>query len=91
MKILEKCNYCGHLFIRKQNAEKYCSGHCRHEAQLESKRKYANKRNIRKNYNTRVKNLTTLGSWGTSSTSHPRKTFEEEHRSIKREMKHLRI
>lgn len=91
MIILEKCRYCGHLFIRKQNAEKYCSGHCKHEAQLESKRKYINNRNKRKNHNTRIKNLTELGSLGTHSSYHPKKDFEAEHRSIKAQMRMLRI
>ena len=89
--ILEKCRYCGKLFIKKSNAEKYCSQHCKHESTLESKRKYINKRNLRKSYNTRIKNITELGSWGTSSTSHMKQSFEDEIRSIKAEMKILRI
>lgn len=92
MLILEKCNYCGELFIKKSNANKYCSENCSHEAQLESKRRHINKRNIKeKHYNTRVKNLTTLGSLGTSSTCHRKLDFEEEARSIQRMRKFLKV
>ncbi len=91
MMFLEKCNYCGHLFVKKHNAMKYCCEHCRHESTLESKRKYINKRNVRKNHNTRIKNLTELGSLGTSSSYHPKKDFDEEYRSIRSQMRMLRI
>lgn len=91
MIVLEKCNYCGTLFIKKGNANKYCSDHCRHEAQLESKRKYINKRNLKKQHNTRIKNLSELGTLGTSSSYHPKKNFEEEYRSIRSQMRMLRI
>ena len=91
MILLEKCQYCGKLFIKKHNANKYCSHHCKHESQLESKRRYINKRNIRKSCNTRIKNITELGSWGTSSTSHRKENFDDELRSIKSEMRILRI
>lgn len=91
MIILKKCAFCGQLFILKSNAEKYCSTHCKHEARLESKRKYMNNRNKRKNYNTRVKNLTELGSLGTHSTCHAKKDFDAEHRSIRSQMRMLRL
>lgn len=89
--IIEKCSWCGTLFIKRSNAEKYCSSQCKHEASLESKRKYINKRNIKKIYNTRIKNLTTLGSLGTSSSYHMKPDFEEEHKSIRTELKMLKL
>ena len=89
--MLEKCSYCGKLFIKKSNANKYCCNHCRHESILESKRKHINKKNTRKSYNTRIKNITELGSWGTTSTSHRKKDFREEYQSIRSQMKILRI
>ena len=91
MKMLEKCNYCGKLFIKKGNANRYCSQSCKHESQLESKRRYSNKRNIRKSCNTRIKNITELGSWGTSSTSHRKPNFNDELRSVKAQIRMLRI
>ena len=91
MMMMGKCRYCGKLFIKKSNANQYCTEHCKHESALESKRKYINRRNIRKSCNTRIKNITELGSWGTSSTSHRKDSFEEEIRSIKSEMRLLRI
>ena len=91
MIFLEKCNYCGALFIKKGNANRYCCKDCKHEAKLESKRKYINKRNTRKTYNTRIKNLTTLGSMGTSCSYHRKPSFEEEYRSIRSEMKMLKL
>ena len=89
--MLGKCNYCGKLYIKKHNANKYCSNHCRHESSLESKRRYINKRNTRKSYNTRIKNITELGSLGTSSTCHRKPDFDDEYRSIRSEMRMLRI
>ena len=91
MIILAKCQYCGKLYIKKHNANKYCSKECKHESQLESKRKYINKRNLRKSYNTRIKNITELGSLGTSSTCHRKESFEDELRSIRSQIRILRI
>lgn len=91
LEIMEKCDYCGQLYIRKNNAQKYCSLHCKHEAQLESKRRYINNRNLQKHYNTRVKSITELGSLGTTSSCHRKSSFEEEIRSIRRMKKMLRI
>ena len=89
--LVEKCNYCGSLFIKTSNANKYCSEHCKYEAQLESKRKSANKRNLKRQYNTRVKNLTTLGSMGTVSSPHRHKDFKEEARIIKSQLRLIKI
>ena len=89
--MVEKCKFCGKLFIKKHNAQKYCCDKCSHEAELESKRKYINKRNRRKVFNTRIKNLTTLGSLGTNSSSHMKNSFEEEYDSIQTEMRMLKL
>lgn len=92
MLFIEKCAYCGNLFIKKTNATKYCSEKCKHESKLESKRKYINNRNLKeKFYNTRIKNITTLGSFGTSSTSKRKSSFKEEYKSIQSEMKMLKL
>ncbi len=85
--LVEKCRYCGRLFIKRSNAEKYCSQVCKHERQLESKREYINKRNLNKCYNTRVRNLTTLGSKGTITSPHRNPSFNEELRIIKSQLK----
>ena len=42
-------------------------------------------------YNTRIKNLTTLGSLGTNSSYHMKPDFKEEYKSIKSEMKMLKL
>ena len=91
MLILERCRWCGELFIRKSNAEKYCCSECRYQSRLESKRKYINNRNLKKTYNTRTKNLTTLGSWGTDSSYHRKNDFHDEYVSIKKQMRFLKI
>lgn len=91
MRIIDKCRWCGNLYIKKSNAQKYCSNHCKREAKKENDRNYANKHNQRKHHNTRVKNLITLGSWGTSSTSHRRKDFYDEYKSIRSEFKMLKL
>ena len=89
MQKLKKCSWCGQLFLVRNNAQKYCTEECKHEALLESKRKYINSRNLKKHFNTKVKALTTLGSYNTSSTSHSKKTFEEEEKAIKKEKRRL--
>lgn len=90
MMMLYKCKWCGQLFLKKHNKEQYCSKRCRHESQLESKRKYQNEYNRRnKTYNTRNYNLTRLGSKGTSSRTKPKKNFDDELRSIKQEKRLL--
>lgn len=91
MIFLEKCSYCGTLFIKKHNAEKYCCNSCKYQAKLESKRKYINKHNLKKVYNTRIKNLTELGSLGTSSSYHMNSNFDDEYKSVKSELRRLRI
>lgn len=50
-----------------------------------------NKRNRQQIYNTRIRNLTTLGSKGTSCTVSVRKSFDEEHKSIRKEMRRLGV
>lgn len=87
--MIGKCRWCGCLFEKHSN-EKYCSCYCRKQARLESKRNYINGRNLRdKHYNTRIKNLTTLGSKGTSSDVKVKKSFREEHNSIVSEKRRL--
>lgn len=43
-----KCDWCGKFFIKKSNAQKYCSDKCRNEGKLEAHRKAQNK--YRKRY-----------------------------------------
>lgn len=89
--IIEKCHFCGTLYIKESNAQKYCSTYCKKEAKKESDRNFANKNNLRKQYNTRIKNLVTLGSLGTSSTCHRKPDFKEEYKSIRTEFKMLKL
>lgn len=88
--MISKCRWCGKLYLKKTNAEQYCSNYCKSQAKLESKRNYINKRNKSNyQYNTRVKNLVTLGSLGTSSSCKCKSSFSEEHISIRKELKRL--
>ena len=91
MRVIEKCRWCGKLYIKKNNAQKYCSTYCKQEAKRETDRAYINKHNKRTCYNTRIKNIVELGSLGTSSSFHRRKTFEEEYRSIRSEFRMLKL
>lgn len=34
-----KCSWCGRTYLRKSNAQKYCSSECKHNARLETQRK----------------------------------------------------
>lgn len=88
--LIEKCRYCGRLFIKKHNAEKYCSQHCKYEAHLESNRKSANKRNKQRTYNTRTRNITVLGSLGTISSPHRNPNFDVESRIIKSQLRMIK-
>ena len=91
MRIVDKCRWCGTLYIKKSNAQKYCSPNCKKEAKRETDRNYANKHNKRRYHNTRIKNLVTLGSLGTSSSYHRKKNDKEEYRSIRSEFRMLKL
>ena len=91
MRIVDKCRWCGALYIKENNAQKYCSPNCKKEAKRETDRNYANKHNQRRHYNTRIKNLVTLGSLGTSCSYHRRKNFDDEYKSIRSEMRMLKL
>ena len=88
--MLTKCKWCGSLFERHTSNQSYCSEHCRHEAHLEDKREYINCRNLKeKHYNTKIKNLTELGTYGTSSSCHRKSSFELELKSLRNEYKRI--
>lgn len=90
-RILIKCSWCGKLFFRQSNAQKYCSDHCKHESLLENKRKYINNRNKRTTFNTRTKNLTTLGSLNTGLGAKSNDDFDKEERLVRNELRRLGI
>lgn len=88
--MLYKCKWCGCLFEKLHNKQQYCCDECRHQARLESKRRYIHKRMARdKLYNTRRYNVTRLGSLGTNTRSHPIQDFERERESVRQELKML--
>lgn len=91
MIMINKCKWCGALYLKNNNAQKYCSPYCKKEAKKETDRKYANTHNLRKHYNTRIKNLVTLGSLGTNSSYHRKNNDKEEYKSIQSEFKMLRL
>ena len=88
----KKCKYCGKLFVKKHNREVYCSKECRNYALKEQKARYQAKRRLKIKRKELVLNeyqISGMGSYGTSCTGHMKSNFEEEYRSVQREMQRL--
>lgn len=85
-----KCAWCGKEFHKTHNRQVCCSKEC----QKNRNRELAAKRQLRYYYKHKVKNIskityTKLGSKGTSCTTKPKPSFEEEHYSLIREAKRI--
>lgn len=90
MRKMSKCKWCGKLFVKEYNNQACCTRECQEQLTRENSAKSSMKHYYRhKINNTNKKAVTTLGSKGTSSTHHPKETFEEEHKSLMREAKRL--
>ncbi|WP_407462810.1 hypothetical protein [Methanobrevibacter sp.] len=84
------CAWCGKEYEKTSNRQVCCSKEC----QENRNRELAAKRQSRYYYrhkigNTNSRNITDLGSKGTSQTSHSKENFHDEYRSIQSEKKRL--
>lgn len=87
---MAKCKWCGKLFEKKTNRQICCTREC----QENRNRELTAKRGMKHYYRHKVGNvskkaITSLGSKGTSCTTKPKETFEEEHKSLVNEAKRI--
>lgn len=87
---MTKCLWCGKEFKKHYNNQVCCSKACQEERNRElaanRQHRYYHKH---KEGNVNKKALTLLGSKGTSCTTKPKKSFDEEHKSIIKEARRL--
>ena len=86
------CKWCGKPFHKKANKSQYCSKECAMNKTRENKAKYQMKRRLQAKHKTLVlpeHKKYGLGSYGTSSTKHPKDTFKEEYAHIQKELRRL--
>jgi len=93
---IKTCKYCGKPFIKHKSKHRllYCSDVCRFNARREQKAAYQAKRRLLIKHKELVvdeKQKYDLGSYGTSSRTTPLESFKEEHKSIIKEKKRLKI
>ncbi len=81
--LIKKCRWCGTLFIKTSNKDKYCKKDCGKFAHLEQKAIFANK------YRRQYPKKECLGTGGLSS--HRRHNFKSEYNAIQNEKKRLKI
>ena len=87
---MAKCKWCGKEYKKRYNNQACCSKECQDKLTAENSAKSSLRHYYRNKLgNTNKKTVTTLGSMGTSSTSKPKETFEEEHKSLLSEAKRL--
>ena len=85
-----KCAWCGKEFEKTHNRQVCCSKECQKERQKELNRNRQQRYYYRhKVGNVNSKNITDLGSRGTSQTSHSKNNFRDEYKSIQSEKKRL--
>ena len=85
-----KCKWCGKEYEKRYNNQACCSRECQEKLTAENSAKSSHKHYHRhKIGNTSRKAITSLGSKGTSSTTKPKDTFEEEHKSLMNEARRL--
>lgn len=84
------CKWCGKPFNKKYNQQVCCSKACQDKLTAENSAKSSRKHYYKNKVgNTNKKAITTLGSKGTSSTSKPKESFEEEHEWAMKEAKRI--
>ena len=84
------CKWCGKPFKKKYNQQVCCSSECQGNLTRENSAKSSMRHYYRhKVGNTNKKAITSLGSKGTSSTSKPKESFEEEHEWAMKEAKRI--
>lgn len=89
-KKLSKCKWCGKLYEKEYNNQVCCSKECQDKRNQE----LTARRSMRHYYKHKIGNvnkkaITTLGSMGTSATTKPKPTAEEEHKSLVKEARRL--
>lgn len=87
---ISTCKWCGKEYEKKYNNQACCSKECQDKLTAENSCKSSMKHYYKhKVGNTNKKAITTLGSKGTSSTSKPKESFEEEHEWAMKEAKRI--
>lgn len=89
-KKFSKCKWCGKLYEKDYNNQVCCSKECQDKRTQE----LSAKRSMRHYYKHKIGNvnkkaITSLGSKGTSSTTKPKSSVEEEHKSLISEARRL--
>lgn len=86
-----KCSYCGKTFLKKANAQKYCSDTCKHNAYLENhakaQRNYIKRWGRHDKGGTYIKNGDTIVNVSLGSTRH--EDFKTEYETIQKTHKLL--
>lgn len=89
-KMMSKCKWCGKEYEKKYNNQACCSRECQDNLTRENSARASMRHYYRhKIGNVNKKAITTLGTMGTSATTKPKHTVEEEHKSILKEAKRL--
>lgn len=87
---INKCKWCGKPFKKKYNQQVCCSKECQDKLTAENSCKSSMKHYYKhKVGNTNKKAITALGSKGTSSTSKPKESFEDEHEWAMKEARRI--
>ena len=91
---IAKCKWCGKIFNRKHNSERYCCDECRFNSLRQQKAKYQAKRRLLAKKGVLVLpeyKKYGLGSYGTSSMCHRKTDLTKEYESIQKEMELLKL
>ena len=83
----KKCNYCGQPFKPYHSHNLYCSRECRSNSDKEHTEKRV--REYRKRYTHNDRSILNVGTGELGE--HALTDFEEEHRKIQNEFRHLRL
>lgn len=89
-KMISTCKWCGKEYEKQHNNQACCSKECQDNLTRENSAKSSMRHYYKhKVGNTNKKAITSLGSKGTSSTTKPKESFEDEHKSLVNEAKRL--
>lgn len=87
---MSKCKWCGKLYEKEYNNQACCSKECQEKLTAENSAKSSMKHYYKhKIGNINKKAITSLGSKGTTSSSKPKETPEEEHEWAMKEAKRI--
>lgn len=89
-KMISTCKWCGKEYEKTSNRQVCCSKECQDNLTRENSAKSSMKHYYKhKIGNTNKKAITSLGSKGTSSTTKPKESFEDEHEWAVKEAKRI--